>query len=287
MAVAGQRCLYCGAAFPADVVAAAEAREPVAAAALPGVDEPAPPDVMLIVLDLSAADPADVARALGISAYEAGQRVLRGGYQLQRVAPTGDATLEAGRLASLGLAVTLVSEAEARVASTPLVALGGGRAEGALDLRTSEGDVRVGWDDLLVVVRGPITREYQTAPDPQRLRIATLEPGYRFHLHRVSDARPVELDAFSFAFDATRSATEPSLLQLRSWVEALAAGAPVDDAFQRLTPVLGPAAPEEKGPAAALGRKARPAVVLDNLAQFRFYSAWRAAAERRKRSARG
>jgi hypothetical protein len=58
----------------------------------------------------------------------------------------------------------------------------------------------------------------------------------------------------------------------------------VDDAFRRLPPALAPA-PPAGGRLARAGETPREGApkeggVLDNLAQFRFYSAWRGAAER-------
>jgi hypothetical protein len=64
-----------------------------------------------------------------------------------------------------------------------------------------------------------------------------------------------------------------------------------DDGFRRLPPAYGVAEPEPRGrlaAASALGRRSRgdhpesETVVLDNARQFRFYSAWRAALERRR-----
>jgi hypothetical protein len=61
----------------------------------------------------------------------------------------------------------------------------------------------------------------------------------------------------------------------------------VDDGFRLLPPALGEAAEEAgslatfrgaRGAGLAPGREA--AIVLDNVAQFRFYSGWRAAIER-------
>jgi hypothetical protein len=67
----------------------------------------------------------------------------------------------------------------------------------------------------------------------------------------------------------------------------------VDDGFRWLPPALAPAAPGAHGGTrpglpAPTGRGAREgALVLDNLAQFRFYSAWRAAVERLRRAPPG
>ena len=87
--------------------------------------------------------------------------------------------------------------------------------------------------------------------------------------------------------------TGSARLEIDAWVEEVAGGAPCDDGFRRLPPALGPAEPEPKGALAAVsslglaargqgsGRDEGP-VVLDNVAQFRFYSGWRAAVERRR-----
>ena len=65
----------------------------------------------------------------------------------------------------------------------------------------------------------------------------------------------------------------------------------MDDGFKWVPPALAPSVPEATGilaSAEALARTARrrreeaPAL-LDNVKQFRFYSAWRACVERRRR----
>jgi hypothetical protein len=284
VALARPQCLYCGAALPADVVLEAgrqaEAAQAEAAA-------PAGPPRSLIVVDFEGADATAVAKALGLSAFEAAQRVRRGGWQLQRIALADEAAREAERLARAGLRVLALPEAEVRSAARPVVVSGGSWTNEELTLRTEGGTARAGASGLLLVVRGPIAREYVTPARLRRLRTATLEPGYRFHLHRKDDARPLELDPAAFDFGLPNH-TESSLLLLSSWIERLASGVPVDDRFRRETPALGPAAPEPAGIAAALGgptprRPEDEAQVHDNLEQFRFYSAWCAGALRRSR----
>ena len=191
------------------------------------------------------------------------------------------------RLGTEGLAAVVVPETEAR--ARPVRALGGARDQGSLALRTEDGPLVVARGQVLLVVRGPIAREYQPSFKRRRVHTARLEEGYRVHLHLRAPAgpRPVEIDAahFEFGFAVTGSAR----LELDSWVETVAGNAPRDDGFRRLPPALGPAEPEPKGAvsaAASLGRTSRDAadapVVLDNVEQFRFYSGWRAAAERRR-----
>jgi hypothetical protein len=102
----------------------------------------------------------------------------------------------------------------------------------------------------------------------------------------------VEIDAFAFEFGF--AVTGPARFELDAWVEAIAPGATVDDGFRRLPPALGPAGPESGGALGAAGslrlatgsgrgREEAP-IVLDNVEQFRFYSGWRGAVERRRQA---
>ena len=86
------------------------------------------------------------------------------------------------------------------------------------------------------------------------------------------------------------AAAGPSLATLLGWMRALTEGVPTDEGFRFLTPALGPAQPPLPGAAQAFdparsGKGARPAA-FDNVAQFRFYSGWRAAVEREQGRAR-
>ncbi len=243
----------------------------------------------MLVLDLDHADPALVAEVLGVSAYEARQRVQRAGRQLHRSVGAREAEAEAARLEAGGLRVVRVPESEARAAQQPILATGGRLARGALHVRAGKAELELTPDDLLLVVRGPITREYQTASSRLKLlRTSSLEAGYRFQLHRRTDRRPVELDPGSFEFGGPRNHPGSSLLELAAWIGVAANGVPVDDRFRLLPPALAPAAPasglvavaEALGAGRSRGEADQGAVVLDNLAQFRFCSGWLGACER-------
>jgi len=286
IAVARATCFYCGAALPAD--AARRARLPDAA------PEALPPrtDRTLIVLDLERVDPARLARGLGLSLFEARQRVRRGGFDLWRVVSKSDAARELELIAAEGLSVIEIPEADVRLAARPVVAAGGRSEPSGLILRHERGRSRLESSDVLLVVRGPIVREYTPSAESKRARSATLEPGYRIHLHRRHELRPFELDPGNFDFgDAVTSRS--TLLTLLDWVAALATGAPADELFRRLPPALAPTAAGENGPATAADalssavrrgtrRPEDARTLLDNVDQFRFYSAWRAAVERRR-----
>ena len=289
VAVARPQCLYCGAALPVAAVEAAKASaaEVAHAAAAPA----ARGDRVLIVVDVTGAETRTVSRALGLSSYEASQRVRRGGLQLLRLADAETAAKEAERLGRDGLHVARLDERAVLDASRPVLAMGGRRDDAGLDLATAAGRVRIEPGDLVLVVKGPITRENQTRDLKKALAMAVPERGYRFHLHRLSDPRPVELDPDAFELPA--ATPQSSLLVLTEWVSAVAQGVPVDNAFRLAPPALAPAQGDEGGglkAAAALRRKAAGSgkpdearVVLDNLAQFRFYSAWRGSLERQRR----
>jgi hypothetical protein len=267
--------VYCGADAPPHV----------AAVTPESVPEPAPADRRLVLLRVEGTEPEALARALGVAAADATHRVRRGGWQLLRIAARAAAEEQARRLDEAGLVAALVTEAEVRTASRPVVVLGGEWTARELSLRTSEGPLRLETPALMLVVQGPIAREYQTSQEVKRSRTATLEGGYRFHLYRHGEPRPVELDPGAFDFGAAASAAS-SRLQLSSWVQELGAGVSLDDGFRRLPPELGVAHAAAGGPLAAAdalgvrGGRGEATLVLDNLRQFRFYSAWRGALER-------
>lgn len=277
-------CLYCGVALPGQASALA--------APVPAPPPPAPvADRAVLVLDLRQVDAGRLAEALGLAPYDARQRATSGGYQLHRALPEREAEAEAARLTAAGLPAIVVPPAEAAERGRPVLVHGGGPQPEALALQTAEGPVLLRGPDVFLVVRGPITREYQPGAEVRRVRTATLEGGHRLHLHRRSSPRPLEVDPLAFDFGDEPLTSLSSLLTVLEWIQALVPGAPTDDGFRRLTPALGPST----GPAG--GRLAAASVLdatrvagprdgpqpLDNVGQFRAYSAWRAAVELRGR----
>lgn len=246
--------------------------------------ETTPPRVLL-VLTLEGTDESVLGAALGLSVFEASQRLRRGGPDLHRILPMREAAAEAGRLRGQGLEVIEVAEDEVRRAQ-PVHATRGAAEPAALALGGDDGALRLTEADLILVVRGAIARDYLRAPGPlRRLSVASLEPGYRIHLHRREDVRPVELDPAAFDFSPA-GATGGAQRQLTAWIDRLFPGTPRDDSFRFATPALGAATPSAGGSAAAVEAlvRATPGArpVLDNVAQFRFHSAWRAAVRRRR-----
>ncbi|MBI3932527.1 MAG: hypothetical protein HY317_03870 [Acidobacteria bacterium] len=283
------RCVYCGAGLP---------RSPGPAAEAPAAP---PSDRWLVILDLTSADPEAAARALGLPAFETLQRIRRGGEQLHRVAPRPEAEGEAARLTAAGLRVSTLPEAEAREAARPVTVHGGRLGSDALHVRTSEGEERLEAAEVLLVVRGPVVLERQVDRPKRRTLILQIprnwddhvrDVGERIHLHRRSAVRPCEIDPAAFEF-GDAPPVGGSLVQIMAWIAALAPAAPADEGFRLLAPVLSPAESATGGVVVATRalssrRKPPPAgLVLDNLAQFRFYSGWRASLERRRAGTAG
>src|SRR5262245_8594249 len=287
VAVARPRCLYCGAALAAEAVKEAE-RSALAVREGPRAEES---NRVLVVLEHRSYDPDALGRALGLPLFEAGQRAARGGFDLLRTLPPARAEELAAELREAGLVVHLVPETEARRPPSPT--RGGAFEEGRLRLLTHEGKAVVGRDDLLLVVKGPIVREYQAPAEGagltwsptqfgHRVRTASLPGGYLVHLHLRRGPPPFELDPDNFEFGA--ASRQGSLHELALGLESL--GAPTDDGFKRLVPALAPAADDRTGVAAAtralVHASGKGAPVLDNVAQFRLYSGWRGTVERQR-----
>lgn len=283
VALARATCLYCGASLPeASVTAAEQAR----LSALLGPLSASPPvERLLLGLRLQANQAAPLASALGLPAYDAQRLASRADDYLWRILPVPAAEAEAQRLAQAGLQPWTLLESAVR-AIAPQRASGGRREGTSVCLRSGEAsgaEWRVAPGDLLLLVQGPIQRESPSPAGQRLVGMASPQPGYRFHLHLRQAERPLELDPDDFELEAGQ--TGSVLLLLREWLLALAGEAALDDGFRLLAPALAPAARDD-GRAArwadSLAQQARgperrkdDRTLLDNVAQFRFYSAWR------------
>lgn len=279
LAVARPACLYCGRALGDSAP-----RERDGAAPDPAPERDAS---VLVLVELWETAPASLAAALAVSSYQATLLARRGGLHLARRADPEAAEAEARRLRESGVRCWLVPESEAR--ALPLACLGGELRGERLLLSTTREPVTLARGDALLIVRGPIARQYQALPEPRRISSARLEEGFRIHVHRHADPHPLEIDVLNFEPGLTLSGS--ARLEIDAWLDAVAGEVPRDDAFSRLPPVLAPAAPEPPGRLAAAGSLATSArgaaaggrpLALDNLAQFRLYSGCLAAVARRR-----
>ena len=122
----------------------------------------------------------------------------------------------------------------------------------------------------------------------KRMRAARVTESDLCHLHTRSSPCPLELDPRSFTFAEMSSQVQSTLLRLRAAIAGLATGAEVDHEFAREAPALGmsgaPLGTSLADPLAArqsTAKEQKPVAFLDNVLQFRFYSAWRGTLARR------
>ena len=289
VAVARASCLYCGAALPEALRPA-----PVSAAQKPA-DSPAEviADRSLLVLELTNVTAESLAALTGQSPWDASRLVKRGGLHLHRLLEPAVAEDLAASFRAAAIGAWVVPEKEARL--PPLCASRGERSGEQLLLDTAEGRIALGAAELLLVVSGPIAREPGPRLERRRFDSVRLHDSWCAHLHRGADPRPLELDPRRIELGFT--VTGSTQLELESWVEALGREVPRDDGFRREAPALAPPPATEEGrsvawpfgvarPTARPGFGSEPPPVYDNLAQFRFYSGWRAAVERRRAGSR-
>ena len=241
------------------------------------------------MLDLEGVDPPRLADAFQLPAAETAQWVRRGGFRLTTAtASPGEATREVERLTGLGLRALALDGSRVGEARVPFEARGARFGDGLLHVRHGMGSFEIRAADVVLLVKGPIRREYQASTERRRFRLATLEQGYLFHLHLAEGVRPVELDPHAIEFDAVDGAGS-SLLRVNGWIRQLSQDRPVEDGFRFLPPALGLEEPSSGPPrlAAALGGSGDGAAqILDNVGQFRFFSAWRGLVGRERRNAR-
>jgi hypothetical protein len=279
--VAGARCIYCGALLP-EAPAASSAR----GAAI------APVDRVVVVVDMSA-DAHALADALGRSDRELEALRRRRRYLLHRILPEAEAAADVARLRALGVDTIALSESVVRAAAQPLRAIGGNPEAGVFTLDGEKETRQVAADDVLLVVWGPIRREplsetARTMRDLRRIPAKRAVESDLYHVHTRSSLRPLELDPDAFTFTETRGSGASTLLRVRAAIAGLAAAAEVDRGFAQEAPALGVSSgpprtsfAEAFGARRSAGGQRKPAMFLDNVAQFRLYSAWRGIVARR------
>ena len=275
IAVVGRRCIYCGAELPEPII---EKPEPQTTIALP--------DRLLLVVDASTNAQA-AAATLGHRSAEIAALGRRSRYLLHRILPVAEARAEAARLAMQGVSAITLSESAVRAASQPLIATGGDPANGMFALDSGGEPLKLVADDVLLVIWGPIRRE-PLSEETRSMRELRHAPAPRVaesdlcHVHTRMSSRPIEVDANAFAFSQAHGVIESTLLRLRAAIAGLAAAVEIDQGFRWEAPALGVSSSTQRSSLADAfstrrsgARERKPATFLDNVAQFRFYSAWR------------
>jgi len=163
--------------------------------------------------------------------------------------------------------------------------------ERTLELSVEGATLSIPYEDMVLCVRGEITRENHnerklaTAEGANR----SLSPGLLLHLYSKEASVAVEVDSESFTWpSSSHEPTRSALLELEHFLDSIegrAPGALVDRGFDHELPVLSRAG-DNSDWAHMLSSSGSPGGVLfDNEQQFRFYARWRYRLERHLRQA--
>ncbi|MEO6401891.1 MAG: hypothetical protein ABIP62_07740 [Vicinamibacteria bacterium] len=297
IAMARPTCVYCGAKLSVELLdeAASAARRVLQSKSLAGLEKAAKgssPDQVwrrYLILDTKDASVASLASACRASTWEARQWQAASRYRLLKVTRETDAPIESAlrehRLPFFALSEEVVAAARSPLlleavdpTAAPLKVTFRTEADGPSMTR----DIRN--DDIAILLSAPIRREkVKEATSRHAQPDIRLEDAWLMHLHLKNEPRPFELDPRRVAFEGggLTSAHMRSLELLRR----LAVDVPHDEAFKNTVPALSPGTDplidlaRLKTPPKS-GAKDAKLVVLDNVAQFREYSAWRGAVEK-------
>lgn len=297
--MARTNCVYCGAALSPEVLeeakqAAARVLQSKSVTHLEAAARGEPRDSTrrYLVIDTAATPLEALAEACSISVWEARQWQASSRYRLLKVStesPGGplEASLKDRRLVFFALPEPMVS-ALRRPTMVESIDLSVEPIRCALRADPESAPTRreCPEDEVALIVSATIRREKVKEKTSLKAHPDTrLEDAFLVHLHLKNEEQPWEIDPRRTAYEGVSLAS--AHMNTRELVRRLSSRAPHDDAFKNVVPALSPG----EDPATGLqvlkksrGRddqKQKP-VVLDNVSQFREYSAWRGAVEKER-----
>ena len=298
IAMARANCVYCGAALSAEGLQAAAlaAQKILQTKSLANLEAVAKgsgheqPPRRYVVIDTTASAVEAIAEACGVSAWAARQWQAASRYRLIRVSDEpADGPLEVG-LKAKGLRVLVVSDQTVMRARNPIslesIDPFADPAQCTLREDPEAPPMRkpLREQDLALIVTATIKREkVKDQTSPRVPKDTRLDDAWLVHLHLKGEDRPWEIDPLRTAYEGAGLAS--AYMRTLELVRRLSAVAPHDDAFKNVVPALSPGADPLSGfesfASAPKKKKSNEpkVVVLDNVAQFREYSAWRGAIE--------
>ena len=297
--MARANCVYCGAALSTEALegAALAAQRVLQSKSLINLEAAAKGfgrDQLprrYVVIDTTAAAVEVLAMACAVSVWEARQWQASSRYRLIKVsAEPADGPLESG-LKERGLQPLIVPDETVARSRNPILleSIDPFSDPTQCTVRNdpeappSRRDLRP--QDLALIVSASIKRERVKDQTPRRGPTDTrLEDAWLVHLHLKAESRPWEIDPLRTAYEGVSLAS--AYMNTLELVRRLSAIAPHDETFRNIVPALAPGLDPRGGleSFATAPRKKESKepkiVVLDNIAQFREYSAWRGAVER-------
>jgi hypothetical protein len=279
------KCLYCVAALP-----------PLEEALAGSFSSPAPVESptrhLLFLLGSGTSDEARVAelsRIARISAYDSRQSLSAPRPRIfRRFETEAEARRFSGELIAARIAHYVV--AESTVLSLPIaraVSFDLGDARFAIELDPAYGRVAPsGYEELLLLVRGEITRERldETKLGSRNAASRRLSPGLRLHVYTRKATVAVEIDPESFDFGVLGAEKTSSaflnLERLVARIQEKATSVTVDRGFDFEPLLLSRSGGTDPLEALASSERGRTGVAYDDEVNFRFYARWRYRLER-------
>jgi len=283
--------MYCGATLDSDAVAgaAAAAQRVLQAKSLLHLEAASPDRAEAAerryrILETRSSPAERLAETFGVSLWDARQWQASSFYRLMGVSADPDSSRSEEPSATETVRIHSISERRVAARRSPV-------AVEAIDAETLSFSLReeaegpavrkqLRLEDLVLIVTAPIQREkIREQASPKKPADTKREENWLVHLHLQRDARPWEIDPGRTAYEGGGLAS--AHMRTRELVQRLSVSVPHDDAFKNMVPALSPG----EDPIADLrtpkteGRRDKDArvTILDNLTQFREYSAWRSA----------
>jgi hypothetical protein len=293
--MARETCVYCGAALSEGVreEALLAAKRVLGTKTLADLEAAATGQASAlsprryIVIDTTATSVEAIAEACEVSVWEARQWKAATRYRLVKVTSDPPEHSMESRLKEHGLSVHVVPEETVARARTPvrLEAIDAAGLPVGCTLRNDPEAPSVRRElkeeDLVLVISASIRREKLKEPiSPKKAPDVRLEDAFLVHLHLRGETRPWEIDPRRTAFEGAGLAS--AHMTTLALVRRLSATVPHDEGFKNQVPAMAPGLDplselvglKETG---AKAPREQGLVVLDNVSQFREYSAWRGA----------
>lgn len=295
IATARPKCLYCGAPLSEETIQSATlAAERVqrgqglsnleAAAKGIGVHSAR----RYVVVDTAAVASEVLADACSVSVWEARQWQAASRFRLVKVSSEPpDGPLESG-LRAKGLTPLIVPEEKVLRSRNPVLleSIDAAASPPQCSSRDAPESPLTRTDlkeqDLLLIVSASIKREKVKTQDTRVPTEKRLDDALLVHLHLRGADRPFEIDPLRTTYEGTGVAS--AYIRTLELARRLSSLAPHDESFRNVVPALSPGldpSSELKALASSTRKKAKEPkiVILDNVAQFREYSAWRGGVE--------
>jgi len=298
--MARNNCLYCGAVLSSEALheATLAAQRIIQAKGLPKPETSAvlvrdPEPRRYIIIDTAAVPVEQIALACAVSMWEARQWRATSRYRLLKISSEpADGPLESG-LREKGVAPLVVPEETIGRSRNPILiesidpVASPTKCTVRDDLEAEPSRRELREQDLALILSASIRRERVKDRAPARARTDTrLEDAWLVHLHLRGEPRPWEIDPLRITYEGAGLAS--AFMRTLELVRRLSSVAPHDEAFRNLVPALSPGTDplrdlEALAPGSRKKGKEPKVVILDNVAQFREYSAWRGAIEATRR----